>query len=212
MKTLTLEIIKKGRVWIACKNEKGYPCKLKLCELSKDLEVGKHDLLVEDISVRSKYGIDLKYSLKGKLEEGICTFVSNRFNSWANEKCKSLGGKWDHEEKVWIFSSMIETEVEGLEEKYNGEEVAIEIKAIEGIDALRDSITFLGYPIVIATGKKSGALLANGVFKVEGTISSGGSVENWRTYASKGSIFRLKVSKYLLENCKNEDFEVKIIN
>lgn len=64
MKTITLDLIKKNRVYFKCLTTTGYEVKLKITQKSENLQLGKQDLLVNDISVRTKYGTDIIYDLE----------------------------------------------------------------------------------------------------------------------------------------------------
>ena len=55
MKTLNLNITKKNRKYFACSHN-GHDVKLVIDGASENLEVGEHELLVEDVSVRTKFG------------------------------------------------------------------------------------------------------------------------------------------------------------
>lgn len=217
MKTVTLNLLKKNRVWIDCKTESGYSCKLRSCELSKELELGVHILLIEDISVRSKYGIDLKFEMKSSLKQGICSFKPKSFNCWSTNSCKDLGGRWDHEEKSWIFSSLVSDKVDDLEDLYNGNFINVEIslKGDHPKTCCGDSVDFIGYPISIASSRDSGARLGHGVYLLSGKIDSGGSMKNWCSVVYENSVFRLSVSEKLFhENYNSEKscWDAKILN
>ena len=192
IKTVKLNLIKKNRAWIDCKNERGWNCKLKINDYSKDLELGEHELTVDDISIRSKYGTDLRYELfEDKTDEKV--FITHfKYNEHLVAECRRMGGKWDSEGKCWVFSAIMKDKVELLEEKYNGEICFVEITALH--DILRESPTFLGYTIAKSTGRDSGATLGEDVYQVEGKISSGGSIKNWYTVIKEGSKFRRVVS------------------
>mgnify|MGYP001614861289 CR=1 FL=1 len=81
MQTLELNLIKKNRVYFKCTNEKGYEVKLKVDEKSQNLELGKQKLLVNDISVRSKYGTDLIYQVYAEIKEEGIVSIKHRYNS-----------------------------------------------------------------------------------------------------------------------------------
>jgi hypothetical protein len=218
MKTITLNILKKNRVYFACTNDQNYPCKLKITETSKNLEIGKHELLVNDISVRSKYGIDVIYELESVVDSNsICTLRHARFNTEFVSECKNLGGKWDADERAWIFSSIVSDRVDELEFLYNSESVNIEIKALDCIYRGQDSVYFLGYSLAKATGRDSGATLGNDISLMSGEIKSAGSAKNWVTEISEGTTFRLSISRELLEKSIKENhadtklFEIKCL-
>lgn len=125
MKTVTLNIIKKNRVYFACEDKNKKAVKLKIDSNSESLTLGTHELLVNDVSVKSKYGVDAIYELAVNIEEqksaGICTLQHFAYNQNLVEECKKLGGKWDEEAKAWVFSDVVQKEVEALDAKYNEE-------------------------------------------------------------------------------------------
>lgn len=213
MKTIEFDIIKKGRVWFQCENENGYPCKLKINDITKELELGKHRLTVNDISVRSSYGTDLKYEAVAEItESSIVTFQHKGYNKILSETCRNLGGKFDKESASWIFSDIVEDKVEDLELLFNGDSVTIEITAQDRLIGDADSIFFCGYTVAWATGRDSGAKLGNKVSQINGRIGSCGSVKNWATDIDKDSVFRLKISTALLAKYRDdESWNIEVI-
>jgi len=215
MKTITLNIIKKGRVWFQCETLSGYKCKLKVNEISEAFTAGNIELMVEDVSVRSKYGTDLKYSPVGesKASDGIVAISHPIYNKILVEKSKSLGGKWDSDERSWIFPYFMSDKVEELEELFNDEKVLIELTYPYDHSVHCDSVAFCGYTIARATGRDSGAVLGDNVFQLSGKITSRGSIANWYSMVESGSVFRIEVPKLLLETYGSEDtfHEYKIL-
>ncbi len=210
MKTFT--ILKKNRKYFAATTN-GYKCKILIDDNSKDLEPGEHTLEVEDISVRSKYGTDLIFKLAAPLdkqsEAGICTLVTP-YNKNCIERCKQLGGKWDPEEKAWIFSGLVADQVEELDEKYNSLLIAVEIKTIDYIFGARAPAMIAGYKVATATGRDSGAVIADGVSFIEGQPRSAGSMKNWGTRIDEGCVFRMQIPELCLPDVE-EEYEVKKI-
>lgn len=209
LKTVTLNLIKKNRVYFKCENEKGYEVKLKITPESENMELGTHTLFVEDLTVRSKYGTEVIYAVKSELkeEDGIVT-LSHRYNKKLVKKCNELGGKWDSSLRVWVFPEIVEDKVEELDYLYNSNVVDIEITALEDIYNGQDSVYFLGYPIAKATGRDSGATICDDISMIQGKVLSGGSSKNWSTEIKKGSIFRLRVSTNLLDDYTSEEWKV----
>ncbi len=216
MKTIKLNLIKSGRVWIKCETDSGYNCKLKLNEFSKNLEMGEHELLVNDLSVRSKYGTDLKYELVGeKKEGGKISLQHETYNYLLHEECKNLGGQWDNETKTWFFDEIVEDKIEDLEDIFCSETVNVQIKSLDEVSSHTSSVDFCGYNIAIAKGRDTGAYLGEKISKLSGSIDSGGSFKNWYTHVSKDTIFRLKVPKNLLNkylSSESEIWEIEILN
>lgn len=214
MKELTLEIVKKNRVYFKAVVN-GYEVKLRITPESADLEPGIHTLLVNDESVKTKYGTDVIYSVastKRADSKKIMTFQHSPYNSIASDKCKKLGGKWDADAKSWVFSDLVEDEVEKIDEMFNFDSLNVEITAKREIYAGKGPVEFLGYTIARAFGRDSGAKLGDGVSQISGKIYSCGSVNNWATEIKEGSVFRLHVSSKLLEEFdETEDWEIEII-
>ena len=219
-KTLKLNIIKKNRRYFAA-TQNDYKCKVLIDENSKDLETGEQDIIVEDISIRSRYGTELIYKVAAETTQEKDEKVHLRhhtFNKLLVSKCKELGGIWDSDSGTWVFSDLIEDKVEELDYVFNSSLVNIEIEAKKDIDKRWESVDFLGYPIAKATGRDSGAELGDGVYKIKGAIRSSGSVKNWASTVDEGSVFRLKVPEIFLNEVleKNKEWEdwpwnVKII-
>lgn len=210
MKTVELNILKKNRIWIECEDKKGYKVKLKKCEKSELLENGIHTLLVDDISVRSKYGTDIRYELKDNVKNFI--FLVADYNHDLVDEARSLGGRWDSESFCWAFSDIVKDKVEELEYLYCSKKNCIEITAIETISIHTDSVYFCGIPIAKASGRDSGAKLCEGVSMIKGTIDSAGSRANWCTKICAGAVFRLKVPENKLKRCFEDESALWEIN
>lgn len=211
MITVTLNVVKKNRVYFKCTNPNGYEVKLKITPASEALQPGEHDLLVNDISVRSKYGTDVIYELHSEIRDtGICT-LRHRYNSMLVDQCRNLGGRWDKEQKAWVFSKVVEAEVEGLDELFNSDMVVVDITSLDAWGS-KGPVDFLGYPIARATDRDSGAVICDDVAMISGYVTSGGSAKNWGTIARAGSVFRLMVSRKLLEKYEENDWTYEIKN
>jgi hypothetical protein len=218
MKTVTLNILKKNRKFFAAKIN-SYDCKIIIDSNSENLELGEQELLVEDKSVRTKYGTEIIYQLCGEAKakdepKQIITLKHDRYNSHLVKSCRELGGRWDAENKIWVFSSIVADKIDELDEEYNDDCVVAEIEAIADLSNWQGPISFCGYTIARATGRDSGATLGDEVSMIEGKISSGGSAKNWTTTVKKESKFRLKVPKTLLDNCREgeeKEWEIKKI-
>lgn len=210
MKTMNFKIIKINRLWIEALTG-SYKCKIKVSENTKELKDGLEvELLVEDISIRSKYGTDLRFDAKPQSKEHV--FLKAKYNKILVEECRNLGGQWDAEEKVWVFDAIVADKVAALEEIYCSEMIDIEITALDDIFVYVDKVCIAGYPICAATGRDGGAKLCEGVSKISGDITSGGSAKNWTTVVKQDSVFRLSISKNMLEKVlEDSDFDVKVL-
>jgi hypothetical protein len=212
MKTITLNLIKKNRVYFKCTNESGYEVKLKITPDSENLNLGENILLVNDVSIRSKYGVDIIYQVISEVKkDDKPILLKHRYNTDLVEKCRELGGKWDSEYGVWVFPSIVEDKVEELDYMYNSDVVEIEIKFLKDEYGYRGPMIFLGYPLAKATGRDSGARVCDDVSLISGKIYSGGSVKNWSTEVTKDTVFRMKISKNLLSQHETKNYEIKII-
>ena len=212
MKTIMFDIIKKNRVYFAAKLENGHSCKLRITESSKSLELGKQELLVNDVSVRSKWGTDLIYELVAEQKNaGIVTLRHHAYNSLLVSECKKLGGRWDSDEKAWIFSDFVEEQVLALDEIWNSELVTVELTATDSCRTYHDKIDAFGYPVARATGRDSGAILYDDVALILGTATSGGSMKNWCTVIREGSVLRMKMPLKVVETFDDVGFLLKII-
>lgn len=210
MKTITLNVIKKNRKYFACKTASGHKARLIIDDNSKDLPLGEQELPVNDCSKRTKYGTDLIFELAADAETiaeaGIVTLEHFMYNSDLVEQCKSLGGKWDSEEKCWVFSDIVADKVEELDDLYNSELISIEITNVCNWNGKPDTIGehtgpvyFLGYMLARARGRDSGAELGDNISLIRGGVRSGGSMKNWYTIIEEESVLRLKVPKKLLD-------------
>lgn len=197
-------------MYFAAENSSGYSCKVRITPESENLSLGFHDLFVEDQSVRSKYGVDVIYLVKGDVKEtGVVSLQHFTYNAWLVSDCRKLGGKWDENAKAWIFSSIVSDRVDELDVEYNAKIVNVEITAKKDLSKGRGSIDFCGYSIARATGRDSGAKLSTGVYEISGKIGSGGSQKSWHTTIANGSTFRLKASDTHIMN--QEDWTVVIL-
>lgn len=213
LQTKTFTIVKKNRVWIDARLGK-YKAKIKIDERSSELKEGDNcELLVKDISVKSKYGTDLRFEMCENVDDWV--FVKHfRYNSILTRTLKSLGGKWDSEGNCWAVPSFSSDKVDDIEFLYNGKLVAIEIEAKEDISSLKSSIDFAGYPIASAMGRDSDARLDSHVSMLKGSVGSGGSIANWRTTMKEGATFRFKIPQLLLEKhmeYESEFFNIKVL-
>lgn len=210
------KILKKNRKYFACEFESGCPFKLLIDSNSQGLDIGDHTLDLIDNSVRSKYGTDLKFSLKASPEEiksaGICTLQHDRYNKTLHSKCKQLGGKWDSESCAWIFSGLVENEVEDLDEIYNSELASVELSVNhDGVYSHTDAVYIAGYKAAQAFGRDTGAKLSDGIAVISGGFTSAGSMKNWCTQVREGTVIRMQIPEKLLTNIDSNDWSIKIL-
>lgn len=115
-------------------------------------------------------------------------------------KAKKLGGKWSAASKAWIFDIRDEDRVKDLYRNIYGTDgdtptgdlVTLRVNFFEGASDLHGGVFVGGRCIGRATGRDSGASLANGIIIIDGRIYSGGSVKNWRTVVAEGTIVEIR--------------------
>lgn len=211
-------IIKKNRKYFAATTG-GYKCKVLIDKNSESLALGNHNLEVEDISVRSKYGTDLIFKLSASVEDiedaGICTLRHGKFNSVLVKEARKLGGKYDHEEGAWVFSGIVNDEVEALDEIFNSDLITIELTFNDTFFSSQGAVEIFGYTVAKATGRDSGAITPDGIAFIKGRAGSGGSMKNWGTKIEDGSVVRLQVPALLFDKYKEsgeyEDIEFSVV-
>lgn len=211
----TFNILKRNRKYFAASMANGYKCKILIDANSDGLALGEHELDVDDISVRSKYGVDLIFKLKASVEAqeaaGICSLRHYTYNDILIEKCRDLGGKWDSEEKAWVFSGLVEDEVELLDEQFNSDLIGVELTFKSEESVCCDAIRFCGLKLASASGRDSGAKLGDGVSLISGSVTSGGSVKNWTTRITEGTVLRLQIPAQIIE-LNTLDCELKTLS
>lgn len=203
-KTIKFNVLKRNRKYFAATTPKGAKCRIVIDANSENLELGMQELLAEDISVRSKYGCDLRFRLaqeaQAQKEAGVITLRHHTYNKNFVDVCSRLGGRYDKEACAWVFSEIVADAVEDIDCVYNSELVTVEITAKKDMYGEREPVRFLGYTLARAFGRDSGVELGFGVYHLGGSIASGGSVKNWTTKVAEGSRFRMQVPVALLEH------------
>lgn len=197
----TFNIKSFGRVWASAEIN-GYQCKIKICDRLKEIGIGEHTIVVNDLSVRSNYGVDLKFQVAAVEKSEIITFQHEFYNYDLCRRLKKLGGVWDAEAKAWILPSFVQDKVDELELKYNSQLVDVEITFERDDFAENEELRVCGYPVATATGRDSGAQVAKGVAVIKGKFGSGGSIKNWNTYVQRGTVIRMKLPVGVLKDCE----------
>ena len=148
-----------------------------------------------------------------KEENGKIGITSPYNANFVSDLKESISGaKWNG--SMWVVSSKAKQVVLNLLQKHYGytpevKYVTVNIKAKKYLSQLHSSISFAGVPIARATGRDSGARVCDGVFKIFGEITSGGSVKNWHTNILEGSEFQLKVPESMAVS--DDDWECVIV-
>ncbi len=215
-KTIEITITSKGRKFFTGKLDNKYPCKLFIDELSNKLEIGDHTLYVEDLSVRSKYGTDLKFRLvdNADTQQPPIFVKSDIYNEYLTKEAKAGGGKWISDDKVWIFHYLATDIAEELDSVFNSKLIAVEIVALRDISNCRSSLNFCGQTIARAFDRDSGAKIADNITVASGSFASGGSAKNWATTADTGTTVRLEMPCKVLEkyqDSESKNWNIKIL-
>jgi hypothetical protein len=214
----TFNIIKRNRKYFAAETNSGHKCRILIDSNSEILELGTQELAVIDISVRSSFGVDLIFKLRGSLAEqkeaGVRSLSHHKYNVRLVSRCKDLGGTWDAKAKCWIFNGLVEDEVDELDYLYNSELVGVELIATKTIESCRSAIYFLGYRLAAANSRDYGAQIESDVAFISGKISSGGSYKYWETIIEKDTVLRLHIPSKLIDSEIGvvNDFDYKILN
>jgi len=196
----TFNIIKRNRKYFAAQTKSGHKCRILIDSNSEKLELGTQELVVSDISIKSKFGVDLIFKLQCSVDEQKEAGIRTLYNSELVARCKELGGKWDVLSKCWFFSGLVEEEVDELDYLYNSELVGVELTATRDIGRIKSPVSFLGYPLAAAKSRDYGATLESDVALIKGRATSGGSYKNWETVIESGTVLRLHIRSKLFEN------------
>lgn len=118
-------------------------------------------------------------------------------------KAKKLGGKWDAYSKCWKFDVQDLELVTDLYSKVYGavdsptikqpvKLVTVKLESLQKDSSYQSGLYIGGRCIGSATGRDSGARQGEGIVFHTGSITSGGSVKNWRTILNEGSVFEIR--------------------
>ena len=127
--------------------------------------------------------------------------VKTPYNSEYVSLIKKIGGaRWNASAKAWdIPESEIDTAREYMLEIYGETDIPddtmrfpIRITFKEDYEVLRDSVFLFGKTIARARGRDSGAMLGEDVLLEEGTPTSGGSAQYWKTIIPKGCVVKVR--------------------
>jgi hypothetical protein len=138
------------------------------------------------------------------------------------KRARRLGGSWTN--KFWQFDHRDEERVRELCLEIFGTDgsptplVTVRCTALTSRFEHTGAIYLCGREIARATGRDSGAKLGQGIVLLEGHCSSGGSVKNWGTKMTEGTVFEIRdvpkriVERELLNTEENEWVEISIID
>lgn len=135
-------------------------------------------------------------------------------------RARKLGGSWDSTGKAWKFDERDVERVKSLVADVYGhyfdsdvEIVDVRITSADGIEIYRKPIYCGPREVARAWGRDSGAKLGDGVVQLEGRIMSGGSVKNWQTRCSAGSVFEVRdFPKAQVEKIDRDTWDVEIVS
>lgn len=150
----------------------------------------------------------MKQIINGGKIEVHCPFVEA-----APARFRQAGGKWSG--SAWIFSEedqeIVDEACRDIYSVSGREETAVaEITVKEFKQLYRNSIIFCGFALSAARGRDGGAKTGDGVQLKSGKINSGGSMKNWKSTISEGSVFIIKEFPVGIES--TVDFEIKYLN
>jgi hypothetical protein len=146
--------------------------------------------------------------------------VHSTFNPELPTAARKLGGKWNGE--AWIFSISEEELVRKLYKEIYGTDGSstemVDLRATflgenYGQSRVREGYYLGGIQVARAFGRDSGAKITEGVIVEKGGFSSCGSMKNWYTRVSVGTVLKLKslptdLVENLKINLKNWKFEI----
>src|SRR6185312_5861165 len=115
------------------------------------------------------------------------------FNEDFVAKAKRVGGRWNGDQRAWIFDERDQQRVRDLcFDVYGQDGIRSDLCSVEVVFEAGDSnccgpLTVCGRTIARARGRDSGATLGDGVVCLKGGFSSGGSMKNWTTQTRNGA-------------------------
>ena len=117
---------------------------------------------------------------------------------------RNLNGKFDRSASAWKFDPLCEAAVRSALYDIYGyvegdETLTVRLTARTDISELCSGVSVNGTPIVRAYGRDSGAKVVGDTIMLSGKINSGGSMKNWRTVISEGSVFVVKMNRVSFE-------------
>lgn len=122
--------------------------------------------------------------------------LSAPYHDATTGRARNLGGRWEH--GAWRFAAQdIELVREmcrdlwGADDTDDGAET-VRLRCTKPKMTHQGDLTLCGVQLARAFGRDSGAKLAMDVIVLKGGFSSGGSVKNWYTQVSEGTVFELR--------------------
>ncbi|WP_375750004.1 hypothetical protein [Vibrio sp. HN007] len=141
-------------------------------------------------------------------EQGT-TSLKAPYNTILIDQCRHLGGRWNDEEKVWVFPDFVADEVEELNQTFNSFPITIEITANREICESKKGIDFLGRPLCRAYDRDSGARIDADIAVISGYATSGGSRKTGKPFLLKERYLDFKFHQCFLNVLKMIDLTSK---
>jgi hypothetical protein len=143
--------------------------------------------------------------------------IVSPYNPEFVDKIKKLGGRWDSAAKVWTVDPRnVEVVRQAMREVYGQDDrpadlVSVKVTMLSSKSEGRGPVVMLGRTIASAWGRDSGARIGEGVVFVEGGADSGGSVKNWETVVTKGSVIIIHDVPRALAEANPEGLTLEIL-
>lgn len=140
------------------------------------------------------------------------------YNAEFVKAVKNIGGAkwngscWSVPEESLNAAREIMERIYGYSDITPDETVTLRITCNEELFARCASVSIFGKTLAHAWGRDSGAKVGEDVSLISGEIRSGGSVKNWRSVVTEGSVFVLtNVNKRVYESFTNdENFDITV--
>ncbi|TAH58204.1 MAG: hypothetical protein EWM48_02045 [Sphaerochaeta sp.] len=143
--------------------------------------------------------------------------IVSPYNPEFVDKIKKMGGRWDSAAKVWTVDPRnVEMVRQAMREVYGQDDrpadlVSVKVTMLSSKSEGRGPVVMLGRTIASAWGRDSGARIGEGVVFVEGGADSGGSVKNWETVVTKGSVIIIHDVPRALAEANPEGLTLEIL-
>jgi hypothetical protein len=123
--------------------------------------------------------------------------IETPYNPEFVKRIKKTGGRWNGRNKTWETDERNLDVVRSIMRDVYGQDdlpqelINIRVTLKESVDELRGPIVMFGRTIASAFGRDSGAKIGSGVCFEAGGCDSAGSVKNWYTKISSGSVITI---------------------
>lgn len=135
--------------------------------------------------------------------------VEAPFNSFFVAEARPLGGRWHA--PAWLFDARNEKWVRDLAYRIYGQDgvrknlCTIRLEWVEDWWNTCGPLSLHGRTLARATGRDSGATVGDGVMLLQGRVKSGGSLKNWQTQITEGSVMIVRdFPREIAEQCIGE--------